>query len=335
MSKIEKELVEATGVEPKKGEDRQDFLKRLANATADLATKAWDKLSSDAQDWYNDNADARNAAKEKGKELPDFMEFKDAEEEAAPRARRRSSSDDEPTKPAKEEKPSADKLEEGQKVKITLKRREIEGVVIENLPKKELLVVKDDDSGKEREIEYDEIQAIEVFHGTAAGGKDEPEPGPAEPAVGDIVELTNKRGKVFKGEIVEMTDDDIVIEVDGEKEDFARDRVESINVLTKAKGAAKETEKPAKGKGKSAQAEEAEKAPRARSADGVPIGTRIKQAVADNLQATVEEIAAILKKDGVDAKENTLSLNYAECHKMLKELHARDLLNVKKFKPMV
>lgn len=349
MSKILKELLEATGEKPQKdGESRQAFLKRVAAATADLKEKEWDELSEAAQDWYNANADARNKAKKAGKDLPDFEDFADAikDEDDAPRGRRRAGDEDDekPTK-GKDDKPSVDKLEEGQRVKITTKRRDIEGEVVENNAKKAYVVIKEE-GGKEREVDYDEVQSLEVFHGDA--GKDDEGGGSAEPEVGDEVELTNSRGKTFTGTITEMDDEDITIETADGPEDFRRARVETIKVLKKGKagggkGKASKEEEPEKpprggkeekgGKGKAGD-EGAEKT-RTRSTDGVPIGTKIKQAIADNPQADEKEIAAILKKAGVEVKENTLGLNYTECHKLLKELHARDLLNIKKFKPMV
>lgn len=86
MSKIQSQLMEATGIEEKNGEDRQDFLKRLSRATADLSDAKWNSLSGDAQNWFNDSADATNAKKP-------IPEFKDKEETST--RRRTTSSDDE------------------------------------------------------------------------------------------------------------------------------------------------------------------------------------------------------------------------------------------------
>ena len=57
MNKIEAELQKATDCEPKKGEDRVDYLVRLMKAIAGLSEKEWDKLSAESQAWYNTNAD--------------------------------------------------------------------------------------------------------------------------------------------------------------------------------------------------------------------------------------------------------------------------------------
>jgi len=69
MSKIEKELLAATELKAKRGEDRQDLLGRIMKEVAELDDAAWDDLSQEAQDWFNDAADAKNA---KAKTIPDF-----------------------------------------------------------------------------------------------------------------------------------------------------------------------------------------------------------------------------------------------------------------------
>lgn len=52
---------------------------------------------------------------------------------------------------------------------------------------------------------------------------------PADVGVGDKVVVTNKRGKTFEGEIVEMDDEIVVLkEADGEETEIARDRIESM-----------------------------------------------------------------------------------------------------------
>jgi hypothetical protein len=106
--------------------------------------------------------------------------------------------------------------------------------VVKNSPKKDNLEYKDAD-GKD-DIDYDKVESLEVLHGTA--GKDEDEGGgAAEPGAGDEVEITTKRGKTIKCTILELTDDEIVYEDKDGKDDIARDRVESIKVVKKAKAA--------------------------------------------------------------------------------------------------
>jgi ribosome maturation factor RimP len=354
MSKIEKELVKATGVEAKKGEARPEFLARMAKAVAGLDEKDWEDLSAEAQDWYNANADARQKAKKAGESMPPYTDFADAkpdveeEEDDQPSRRRRGSDEDKSGKakenaPPKGEATAVEKLEEGQRVKIVTKRgKEVAGEVVENSKRKEYVVVKTAD-GKEEELDYDRVDSVEVFHGTAGTGGDAgDEDKDVGPGIGDEVELTNKRGKTFRGKITELSEEEIVIETDDGPEDFARDRITDIKVTKKAKagGPKKEDakgddEKATKGKGTKKDDDGDDKKTRSRSSDEVPIGTKIKIAIAENLDADVGEIAAILKKAGVEVKENTLDLNFKECHKLLKALHERDLLAVKKFTPKV
>lgn len=330
MSKIEKELQEATEIEAKKGEDRADYLARMMKAVAGLSEKGWDALSPEAQEWYNNNAEGRNTAKKAGKSF-DLVDFQ-AEEEEKP-ARRRNSEDEEKPAAKSAEKPSLDKLEDGQRVKITTKRgKEITGEVVENSKRKEFVVVKDGE-GAEHEIDYDKVETLEIFHGTA--GQDSG--GDAEPAAGDKVEITTKRGKVIKATIVELTDDEIVFDDGDGKDDLARDRVESIKVIEKGakeagKKGAKEADPENKPRGAKASAKEEKdeaadaKRTRTTNADGVSIGQVVKELIADNLDATEAEIMAMAKKMKVEFKENTLHLNYVECHKFLTVLKEKKLL---------
>lgn len=333
MNKVEKELQAATDVEPKKGEDRGEYLTRLGKAVAKLDEKEWDKLSADAQAWYNDNAEARNKAKKADKDVPDFTDFEQEEEKSAGRRR---GEDDEPKAKGKDEAPSLDKLEEGQRFKLKTKRgKTIEGVVVENKPKKGFFAYKDKD-GDEDEIDYDKVESLEVFHGDA--GKDDA--GDAEPGVGDEVKLTTKRGKTFTGTITELSGDEVVLQTDDGVEDFARDRVETIAVLKKAKGGGKATskgddeDKPrGKGKGddepKGKEKDEPKddgKRTRASNEAGVSVGGKIKELIADNMDASEEEIGKLLKKEKIEFKENTLKLNYVDCHKFLAVLKEKKLL---------
>lgn len=328
MSKIEKELQTATEVTPNKGEDRSDYLRRLMKAVAGLSEKVWDGLTEAAQNWYNVNAKARNDAKKADKAIPDPLDFEQEEEEEKPRSRR-ATEDDEPKKGGadKGEKTAVEKLQEGDRVKLTTTRdKEISGTVVENSKRKEFVVIKGTD-GKESEIEidYDKVDSVEVFHGTA--GSSEPDPGPAEPQVGDEVEITTKRDKVIVATLVELNDDEIVFEDKDGKDDLSRDRVKSIKVLKKAAGASKAKAKEDEPAGRKAKAkdegatskEPAEEGKRTRSSnpEGVSVGQRIKELIAEDLEITEEDIAKKLKKEGVEFKENTLSLNFKECHKFL------------------
>lgn len=62
MSAIEKELLAVTKLKLKKDEDRQDYLARLCKAVAKIKDPEWEALSSEAQEWNNDAAEAVRAS---------------------------------------------------------------------------------------------------------------------------------------------------------------------------------------------------------------------------------------------------------------------------------
>lgn len=78
---IEQELIDATKVKPKKGEARQDYLRRITLAAGKLEDAAWSDLSDEAQAWVNDNVKADNDEKE----LVDFP-GEDGADDPAPRS---------------------------------------------------------------------------------------------------------------------------------------------------------------------------------------------------------------------------------------------------------
>lgn len=70
-SKIEKELLAATGLKTKKTEVRQAYLKRVMLATAKLENDPWENLTTPAQEWTNGGAEAYRA----GDEVEDFPDY--------------------------------------------------------------------------------------------------------------------------------------------------------------------------------------------------------------------------------------------------------------------
>lgn len=76
-SQIETELLEATGLKPKKHEDRQDYLSRLCRAGAKVPDPIWEGLSTDTQNWNNDAAQALKD----GTDILDFPDLEEDEEE--------------------------------------------------------------------------------------------------------------------------------------------------------------------------------------------------------------------------------------------------------------
>ena len=100
MSKIEAELVKATGVKPKAKEDRQDFLDRLIKKVQDLPDDEWEGLSEAGQKWVNAGAKAVNADKAVA-EFPDAAKKKaeaadddDADDRTTRKSRRAAADDD-------------------------------------------------------------------------------------------------------------------------------------------------------------------------------------------------------------------------------------------------
>lgn len=316
-SKIEKELAAATGVEPKRGEERQDYLARIITGTGKLPDKDWDKLSEEAQEWYNKAADVQNAnsdaRKAKGdratiKDLPDFPDMEEPEPEA-PRSRRRGAA-------APEDEVAVMKV--GSQVTIKTKRgKTVKGEVVEL--DKEVVVVKTDDG--EEEIALDRIDGKEIHHGHKATDSTDDDAGPADPIkVGAEVVLKTKRGKEVSGKIVELDDEVVVLSVDGKDEEFSRDRVDSITpVKAAASGGSSRRGVPASASKADPEPEPA-KNKRSTNEPGVSIGTRIKDLIAEDPERSEDDIAKILKKEGIDFKENTLKINYSESQRLIEYL---------------
>jgi ribosome maturation factor RimP len=318
MSKIQAELLLVTALSTKRGEDRQDFLARLMKGVADLNDKQWDGLSQAAQDWFNDAADAKNA---KAKTLPDFP---DAEAEEAPAKSSRRGAAKEEAAPAK---PKV-----GVVAKITTKRgKSSTGTIVEI--DDDVVVIKMGD-GTEEEFDRTRVESIEC----AGGGKEEAQDEPEGPSfkVGSEVTVLTKRGKSATGKIVEMDDELLVLDVDGKDEEFNRERIESITVVggkaTGKKAKADEEEATAKSsrrgaaKDDAADAKEDGEKKRSTNAPGVSVGTRIKEIIADDLDATEEQVGKILKKEGIEYRENTLKLNYVDCHKFIEILKKKKMI---------
>ena len=314
MSKIQAELLKATDLSTKRGEEHQDFLVRLMKGVSELSDKGWDGLSQAAQDWFNDAADAKNA---KAKVLPDFpdAETEEAAEEEKPKTRRGA---------AKEEAEAPAKPKVGVVAKITTKRgKSSTGTIVEL--DDDVVVIKHGD-GSEEEFSRDRVESIEVASTGKAAKAEEPE----EPVikVGVEVTLTTKRGKEVTGKIVEIDDEVVVLDVDGKDEEFSRDRVETIKPVkaakTKKEEPADDEEKPKtrRGAAKDEPTDDKgdDKPKRSSNAAGVSVGTRIKELIAEDFEATEEEIGKILKKEGIEFRDNTLKLQFTDCHKFVEIL---------------
>lgn len=109
-SAIEKELLEATGLKPKKNENRQEYLARLCRAGAKLPDDVWEGVTKPAQDWNNDAA----ISLKEGKSIVDFPDMEEEgdptddeidAEEPAPKAKKAKANGHKEAKPEKEKLP--------------------------------------------------------------------------------------------------------------------------------------------------------------------------------------------------------------------------------------
>lgn len=315
MSKIQSEVLAACGLKTVRNEDRQACIARLMGGVSALNDDQWEALSQEAQDWFNSAADAKNAKK---KVLPDFPDLdEEEEEEVKPEVKtgRRGG------KPAAKEAATSERLTKvGDTATVTTKRgKSVTGKVVEI--DDDVVVIEVD--GEEQEFAMERVETVHVKHGDV--DEDEPEV-EVDVKVGDLVTVTTKRGKTATGELLELDDDVVVIEDEGEEQEFNRDRVESI-VPFKGKIPAKAEAEPAKAGRRAAKEEPAKEEKGKRSVnEGVSVGTRIKELIAENLDASEEAIGKILKKEGLEFRDNTLKLNYVDAHKFVTILRAKKLL---------
>jgi hypothetical protein len=100
MTTIREELMEATSLKPKKKEDDSEFISRLSGAVEDLEEDAWDKLSTEAQEFHNSVA----LAKKNDQDIPPFPD-EEAEESS-------DTTKDEPAEDAEQE--DGDATEDGE-----------------------------------------------------------------------------------------------------------------------------------------------------------------------------------------------------------------------------
>lgn len=320
MSAIAKCIAKVLEVQPKRNEDRQDFIRRVVKAINDAPDADYNALSKETIAWYNDVADVVDANKKasKQKPLPDFPDLEEAGDDKAEEApARRRGADKEEAKPE-----SAIKI--GTEVTVIKKNgREVTGKLVER--DKDVLVLEVD--GKEREIEMDDVGAIEQVNGAGKGKADEPE-GPAEPQPGDTVAFKTKRGREVEGVLVSMDadKDEIVVKTEDGEEDFALSRIDGGVSVTGGKKANKKEEPkdepPARAGRRSAAAEpEAEgKAKRTTNPKGVSVGQRVKELLAEDPDMELKDVLKALTADGIEHKEVTVEMNVSDCKKFIAEL---------------
>lgn len=338
MSKIQQELAAATEVKQKRGQDDQEYMKALVKGTSDLDDAAWNKLSTEAQDWFNEAADAVNAKKS----IPTFPDAaKEEPKEEAP-ARRRSAPKEEPKEEAKDE-PKGKKVADpkvGDMVTIVTKRNKtITGEVIEI--DKEVIVVNSD--GEELEVAHDRIESITVElppeekkSSRRKAADNEPEvPAVAEPKVGDSISAVTARDKEYSGEVIEVEDDLIVIkDADGEELELTPSKLKSLVIKAaevkqgRRKAADDDADEP-KARGKKEDAPAAGDKPKRTSAKdngGVSATGRMRELILDDMDAKIDDIAKQLKKENIQYRDNTLNLVFADVHKLLAIMKAKKII---------
>lgn len=320
MSKIQQELAASTEVTKKRGQDDQEYLKALIKATSDLADAQWNKLSTEAQDWFNEAADAMNSKK-------DIPAFPDAvkEEKEETTTRRRGA--------AKEETKASPVV--GDKVTIvTLRDKTISGKVVEI--DKEIIVV--DSDGEELEVAHDRIKSLTIASAVDKPSRrkaadDEPEaPAVAEPKVGDNITAVTARDKEYSGEVIEVDDDLVVIkDKDGEELKLTPSKLKSLviaatEVKSSRRKAADDGEATTRSANKDAAAGDKPKRTSAKDNGGVSATVRMRELIVDDMEAKVDDIAKALKKEGIQYRDNTLNLVFADVHKLLAIMRAKKVI---------
>ena len=332
MSKIESHISDVLEIKQKRGEERADFLARVAKTISDASDKDYEavgagNIGEQTLDWYNSACDALEAKKTP----PDFPDLAKEEAKEEKTTRRRSS--------AKEEAPAKDEPYEPavkDTVKVVNKRgKEFTGVVVE--VDADLLVIETAEG--EEEFQRSRLESVTLVGGKKSSKKEEvvDEAEADELAVGVEVKVVNKRGKEFVGKIVEIDDEILVIETDDGEEEFQRSRLESVTPKTTKKSAPKEEAKEEKSSRRRSSAKEEAKDEGddakggKRAAGGV--GIAIRQSLVDALKADGEipskaDLLKTVTKEYPDCKENTLSLVHAEFTRLIEMLKEAKLLKL-------
>ena len=206
---IKEELEKATGVKKGRNHSDQDHAKNLVDKISELVDKDWEKLSKGAQAWFNEAVDSLND----NKDAPAFVE----EEKAT--TRRGATKEKEETKA--QWIPKA-----GDDVIVTTKRNKVyEGEFMELDGDTAVVKVGDE----EMEFTADRtLSMVPKFTHQEGGGEDVTDGSNVE--VGDIVTITTKRNAVVTGTVVEITEDVVVLAVEGKEAEYDRGRVASIVV---------------------------------------------------------------------------------------------------------
>ena len=329
MSAIQKAILKACDIDPQgRDEDRQEFLRRCVRGINDLPDDAFNALSGDVETWFNaagDVIDANKKAKNKAP-LPDFPDAED--DEPAPRRRRAAAEGEDGPRSTKE---VYEPKEGDQVILVTQKGREYKGKIIELTKKELVLAVGTEELEFSMETQVGTVEPDPAYDEKPsrrrAAAEEEEAAGPKEPAVGDTVELETKRGRKVTGEVVEIDDEVIVVAHDEDEkgEEFVRSRIESVKVTGGKKGGKKADpepdEKPTRRGGKKDDDKDGEDKPkRTSNPKGVSVGQRIRELVGEDPDITEADIVKALKKEGIEFRDVTVSMNYGDCQKLVAEL---------------
>ena len=329
MSKIQKHIEAVLDVKPKRGEDRQDFLVRVAKEINNASDDDYAALGKGADgkatlEWYDGACDALEA-KKAAPDFPDAEAPAKDEAEDKPTRRRAAAKEEEEA-----EAPAEPKV--GDKVKVVTKRdKTYEGKVVEI--DDEVIVV--DVDGEEEELQRSRLASIEVLGGSSKGKSKADADEPADPVqVGATVTVVTKRGKEYTGEIVELDDEVIVVKTSDGEEELQRSRVESITPV------ASQSAPKGKGKADKEEAEDKPARPKAAAKDegdeeggraSAGVGVQLRQMLVDELAESGElpdkaEFLKIAKKKFPDSKDNTLGIVHGEVSKLVEMLKKAKLL---------
>ncbi len=298
-SKIISELVAASGVDIDADGNYADVVTVIADAISELPDDKWNALSDDAADYYNDVSTALN----KKKPVPAPSDWE--EPKAATRGRAKRGADAEQWEP-----------KVGAVVKLTNTRdQDFIGEILEMDDDTIVLEV----GGEEKEFARKRVKSVGPAKAPDAEVSKTPEV-VSEPKVGATVTVTNSRDVSYTGKVVEMDDDTIVLEVDGQEKEFIRKKLKAC-VVAGAKSDAKQpraSKAEDKDDGKSGTKSDA-KQPRASKADngGVSVTGRMRQLICDDFDLKVEDVAKQMTKEGLVFRDNTLALTFAETHKII------------------
>lgn len=178
----------------------------------------------------------------------------------------------------------------------------------------------------------DSITLVEEGSGGAAEAG-----GEAKAEVGDTVKAINKRGREIEGEVVAIEDDGAILIVNdnGKEVELDVDTAQELEIIKASKPAASARSTrntkaqepaaaaPARGSRRAAAAPaEAGKSGKVTLADnnGVSVTIRMREIICENPNVTLKDVAAQLKKEKLEYKDNTLGMIFKDTQKVIEFL---------------